>query len=90
MQRAPTPGRRIDLARRAVTSEVLRGEGLSICCDRGSLWVTVEGFADDVILEAGDCVVLSGRGKVVVEALKSATAVLRPRALEATAFARFP
>jgi hypothetical protein len=49
-------------------------------CDRGSLWVTLDGELDDVVLSAGQCAVFAGRGLVLIEALEPATAVLTARA----------
>jgi hypothetical protein len=69
-------GERVDLARRGLTSRRLRGAPIEVRCDRGSLWVTLDGELDDIILEAGQCTVLAGRGLLLIEALEPATAVL--------------
>jgi drug/metabolite transporter (DMT)-like permease len=50
-------------------------EALDLTVRRGSLWLTREGAADDVLLSAGDTRELHGRGKVVVEALSDDTCI---------------
>ncbi|NUP09427.1 MAG: DUF2917 domain-containing protein [Polyangiaceae bacterium] len=68
------------LASHALASEELRGRTLEVRCDAGLLWVTVEGAPDDVLLRAGECVMLSGRGLVVIEALERAEFAMVPKA----------
>ena len=48
----------------------LRGQ-VRVACDAGLLWVT-GGSVGDVLLHAGYSTVVSGRGRVVLEALESA------------------
>lgn len=70
-------GRVLQLPRRAVIAEPLRGL-VEVRCERGSLWVTLDGALADVVLEAGDAAVFDGRGRLVVEALADATVRLCP------------
>jgi hypothetical protein len=51
---------------------------LRVACDAGLLWVTGESTGD-VLLHAGCATVVSGRGRVVLEALEPATYSLRTR-----------
>jgi len=53
----------------------LRGQ-VRVSCDAGLLWVT-GGDAGDVVLHAGYSTVVSGHGRVVLEALESARFTLR-------------
>ena len=53
----------------------LRGQ-VRVWCDAGGLWVT-GGDAGDVLLHAGYSTVVSGRGRVVLEALEPARFTLR-------------
>lgn len=52
-------------------------QGRSITCRRGCLWLTFEGCATDVVLEAGDTHDCHDRGRLVVQALRAATVELR-------------
>lgn len=70
----------MELARRSLTSRRLRGGAIQVRCDRGSLWVTLDGELEDVVIEAGTCAVFAGRGLVLIEALEAATAVLTEEA----------
>ncbi|NUO49147.1 MAG: DUF2917 domain-containing protein [Polyangiaceae bacterium] len=76
VSRPTQQGERVELARRSLTSRRLDGAAIQVRCDRGSLWVTLDGELDDVVLSAGQCAVFAGRGLVLIEALETATAVL--------------
>lgn len=54
------PGQALSLKRRHVQT---------ICCIERQLWLSQEGLADDIVLSAGECVTLRGRGLVVVQSL---------------------
>lgn len=51
-------------------SAELDGSGV-VCCTLGSVWVTGPGI-EDVVLGAGECVEVRGRGRVVVQGLEAA------------------
>lgn len=50
----------------------LRGEALPIRCLRGAVWITREGFSEDVVLPAGGACTLDGRGLALVGAFADA------------------
>lgn len=43
-------------------------DGHALLCAEGSIWLTEEGFAEDVVLQAGDCYFVRGSGKLLLEA----------------------
>jgi len=53
------------------------GMGSRIDCVRGSIWVTEQKGADDVVLNAGDFHEFSRGGVAVVQALREARVALR-------------
>jgi hypothetical protein len=55
-------------------------QGLRIDCREGSLWITQDGEPDDVVLEAGQSHSVSGRQRVLVQALGPARLAVRPPA----------
>ena len=58
--------------RRLGRAEVLGldvGQASSLACVEGRLWVTLEGDPEDYVLEAGQDLLLQGKGKLVVESL---------------------
>jgi hypothetical protein len=61
------------LARGELASLRLRGRTWKISCVAGRLWVTAAGRQGDSVLAAGEHVTLAGRGKIVIEALRTAT-----------------
>ncbi len=61
------------LARQEVVSLRLTSRTCRISCVAGRLWVTANGYGEDVLLVAGDEVTFTGRGRIVVEALRTAT-----------------
>lgn len=73
-------GELVELPRRSLTSRRLDGSAIQVRCDRGSLWVTLDGDPEDLVIEAGQCAVLMGRGLVLIEALEAATVVLTAEA----------
>ncbi len=72
-----------------VTLELKEGEawsaeaprhGLVVRCERGSVWLTVEGDGEDHFLAAGETFASSTRGRVAVMALSAATIAAAPAA----------
>lgn len=59
------------LARRQVIC-LADAAGVRIVARSGSFWVTQDGDRRDVVLEAGDSVVVAGTARVVVQALSAA------------------
>jgi hypothetical protein len=62
------------LARGELASLLLRGRECHISCLAGRLWVTASGRPEDSVLAPGEQVGFRGRGRIVVEALRTATA----------------
>lgn len=54
--------------------------GLVVRCERGLVWVTVEGDGQDHILAAGEAFASSTRGRVAAMALSAATIAAAPAA----------
>jgi hypothetical protein len=78
---APTPTAR-DMKRARATFVMERGEVLSIrvgsrpyliACVAGRLWATMDGSTVDTVLLAGQSLAYKGKGKVVIQALRTAT-----------------
>ncbi len=61
------------LARGELLSLRLRARGLRITCLSGRLWATSSVRIEDIVFASGDSTVMTGRGKVVIEALQDAT-----------------
>jgi len=61
------------LTRGEPTSLRLRGRACRISCVTGRLWVTASGRREDSVLAPGENVTFTGRGRIVVEALRTAT-----------------
>jgi len=61
------------LARGELASFRLKGRACLISCVAGRLWVTASGRREDSLLTAGNEVTFTGRGRIVVEALRTAT-----------------
>jgi hypothetical protein len=72
------------LARGELVSLQSTGKACRIVCVTGSLWVTSSGHATDTVLAAGEEVTVRGRGRIVVEALRTATLRLEIRKEERT------
>ena len=67
---------RIELERAALLN--LRApKGSTIECDRGLVWITQEGEPDDHWLPAGDSLVLTRAGRVVIEAAQASRVTLQ-------------
>lgn len=62
----------VGLPRGALWSHSVHGDGLTLTCHEGWLWLTREGDAKDYVLTAGSCVRLDKPGRVVVQALRGA------------------
>ncbi len=63
----------IVLARGELVSLGPMGGRWRISCVAGLLWLTVTGHSEDFVLTAGEELMIEGRGKIVVEALRTAT-----------------
>ena len=61
------------LARGELATLRLRGRACRISCVTGRLWVTASGRREDSVLAPGGAVTFTGRGRIVVEALRTAT-----------------
>jgi Protein of unknown function (DUF2917) len=61
------------LSRGSVASFGRRERPMSITCAVGLVWVTIEGSRTDHLVEAGQTVRFQRRGRVVIQALRSAT-----------------
>jgi hypothetical protein len=68
------------LARGELVSLRLRGTACRISCVTGRLWVTASSRWEDSVLAPGEEVTFTGRGQVVVEALRIATVRLEIQA----------
>ncbi|HVB50036.1 MAG TPA: DUF2917 domain-containing protein [Burkholderiales bacterium] len=58
------------------TLKIQDGIGSTVCCRQGSLWLTEERRARDVVLGPGSCYVLSQRGIALIQALGEADVAL--------------
>jgi hypothetical protein len=72
----------IVLARGQIAALPLRGRACRVSCVAGRLWVTVSGRREDSVLIPGEGVTFEGRGRIVVEALRTATVRLEIRTAE--------
>ncbi len=61
------------LARGEIASLRPRGKVCRVSCAAGRLWVTASGRGEDSVLAPGDAVTFTGRGRIVIEALRTAT-----------------
>ncbi len=61
------------LARGELVSLRLRGRACRISCMAGRLWVTASERQEDSVLAPGEDVTFTGRGRIVVEALRTTT-----------------
>ena len=68
------------LARGELASLRLNGKACRISCVAGRLWVTASGHPEDSVLDPGEEMTFAGRGSIVVEALRTATARFEVRA----------
>jgi hypothetical protein len=71
---------RLSLAHREVFALPVRHrrqDAQHIVCDRGSVWVTVDGRLEDVVLEAGQCFLAPAGSRTVVYALSPAQVRVR-------------
>ena len=57
------------------TLKVLDGAGSTVCAVEGSVWITEENQARDIVLERGACYRLKERGMALVNALGGVAAV---------------
>jgi len=58
---------------RGQTLRVRDGLGSTVCVSEGTVWLTEENRAQDVVLERGGCYRLSQRGIALVQALGDAS-----------------
>ncbi len=68
----------IILARGEIASVLLRGRECRISCVTGTLWVTMSGRAEDSVLGPGEQARFRGKGRIVVQALRTAAVLLQP------------
>jgi len=61
------------LARGELASLRLRGRPCRISCVAGRPWLTASGRREDSVLAPGEEVTFTGRGRIVIEALRTAT-----------------
>lgn len=61
---------------RGQTLKVIDALGSTICVREGSVWITEENLAKDVVLEAGHCYQLSRQGLALVHAFGDAAVAL--------------
>jgi hypothetical protein len=73
------PYAQIPLAPRAL-HRIVDGEGLTLLCLKGAVWVTQEDDARDIILTAGESFTLDRNGLAVLYALSAACIALRSHA----------
>jgi hypothetical protein len=57
------------------TLKVLEGAGTTVCAVEGSVWITEENQARDIVLERGSCYQLRQRGLAIVNSLGGDAAV---------------
>ena len=57
-----------------------RGRACRVTCVSGRLWVTASGRAEDTVLSPGQTAVFTGKSRIVIEALRTATVRLEVRA----------
>jgi len=69
---------RVGLERDQVIA-VRDAKGVRVCCLDGALWITQERMAADVVLEAGQSLVIDSPGLTLVMALRPSTLRLRER-----------
>jgi Protein of unknown function (DUF2917) len=60
-------------------------KGVRVCCLDGALWITQETMVADVVLEAGQSLVIDTPGLTLVMALRPSTLRLRERVSGASA-----
>ncbi len=65
------------LAQNGLASLRLGGRSCRISCVTGRLWVTISGRQEDSVLDPGEEVTFTERGRIVVEALRMATVRLK-------------
>lgn len=66
------------------------GRGSSVQCLEGVLWLTQQGDARDIVLEAGDKAMIERDGTSIVFALSDTRFVLSDARAEAGAMSRWP
>jgi hypothetical protein len=69
------------LLQRGQTSHLLRARAAHLCSAEGTLWITVDHDARDIVLEPGQCFIVPSDKGVTISAL-SAQAVLDLRPAE--------
>ncbi|HUQ25174.1 MAG TPA: DUF2917 domain-containing protein [Burkholderiales bacterium] len=57
------------------TLRVVDGEGTTVCAVEGSVWITEENQAKDIVLQPGSCYQLRQRGIAILNSLGGAAAV---------------
>ena len=57
------------------TLRVVDGEGTTVCAVAGSVWITEENQARDIVLQPGACYRLRERGTAILNSLNGAASV---------------
>ena len=57
------------------TLKVVDGEGTTVCAVEGSVWITEENHARDIVLAAGSCYRLKNGGLAIINPLGGGAAV---------------
>jgi len=57
------------------TLKVVDGEGTTVCAVEGSVWITEENQAKDIVLQPGACYQLRRRGTAILNSLGGNAAV---------------
>ena len=57
------------------TLRVVDGEGTTVCAVEGSIWITEENQARDIVLQPGSCYQLRKRGIAILNSLGGTAAV---------------
>jgi hypothetical protein len=68
------------LAKGEIAPLRITGRACRITCVTGRLWVTASGHREDAVLTPGEEAKFTGRGRIVIEALRTATVRLEVRA----------
>lgn len=77
---------RLNLKYRNIVSITPNGaEPLTVSCEQGVLWITIAGIARDIVLKHGESAVLPLRHLAVIQALDTATFVLKDECLDIAA-----
>ena len=68
------------LAKGEIAPLRITGRACRVTCVAGRLWVTASGRREDAVLAPGEEATFNGKGRIVIEALRTATVRLEVRA----------